>query len=97
MTETNVIQPTRIVVYDEGYGEWTIEATDDNGTCAMTSDGRYVACWLDHEAHDNPDEFTPLTLADAVAMARQEFAEGGYPADLPVYLARDGVMEEIKV
>ena len=93
----NVIQPTRIVAYDEGDGEWTIEAADDAGTCAMTSDGRYVACWLDHEGCDNPDEFRPLTLAEAVAVARQEFAEEGYPANLPVYLARDGVMEEIKV
>jgi hypothetical protein len=91
------IKATRIVAYDEGNGEWTIEATDDAGTCAMTSDGRYVACWLDAEGCVNPDDFKPLALAEAVAVARQEFADAGCPNDLAVYLARDGVMEAVEV
>jgi hypothetical protein len=90
------IQPTRLVCYDEGDGEWTIEAADDAGTCAMTSDGRYVACWLDHEACDDPEEFQPLTLAEAVAVARKELADE-IPAGLPVYVAGDDGMQIAEV
>ena len=96
MSDTMTIKPTRLVCCDEGDGEWTIEATDEAGTCAMTSDGRYVACWLDHGACDDPEEFKPLTLAEAVAVARAELADA-VPADLPVYIHRDGVMEAVEV
>ncbi len=81
MTET--IQPTRIVAYDEGYGEWTIEAADDRGTCAKDADGHDLACWFNHEGDD---EFVPMSLDEAVAAAVVEFAAAGIPAGLPVYV-----------
>lgn len=79
MTETNMIQPTRIVAYDEGEGEWTIEAADDNGTCVKDADGHDLACWFNHEADD---EFVPMSLEEAVAAAEEDFGLSG----LPVYV-----------
>ena len=83
MSETNVIQPTRIVAYDEGYGEWTIECADDGGICVKDADGHDLACWFNHEADD---EFVPMSLEAAVAAAVKEFATDGVPSSLPVYV-----------
>lgn len=93
---STMMTPTRIVAYDEGDGEWTIEAADDAGTCLRDASGDYVACWFDREQHDHPDEFRPLTLAEAVAVARAAFADIGLPADLPVYVHRGDSMEAVE-
>jgi hypothetical protein len=85
MTNTTATRPTRIVAYDEGYGEWTVEAADDNGTCVKDADGRDLACWFNHEGDD---EFEPMTLEEAVAAAEKDFCVTG----LPVFAWKDGGM-----
>jgi hypothetical protein len=85
MTNTTATSPTRIVAYDEGYGEWTIEAADDNGTCVKDAAGHDLACWFNHEGDD---EFVPMTMEEAVAAAEKDFCVAG----LPVFVWEDGGM-----
>jgi hypothetical protein len=81
--------PARIVCYDEGDGEWTIDAEDAEGRCIRDSHGHYPASvWHDEEGVDS---FSPWTREHAVAAAVGLAVEIGNPV-LPVYVCCDGEM-----
>lgn len=73
--------PARIVCYDEGDGEWTIEVQDADGAAIRDERGNYWSVWHDEEAIDG---FLPWTRDEAVAAAVGLAGEIGLPT-LPVY------------
>lgn len=78
--------PARIVCYDEGNGEWTIEAQDADGAAIRDAGGCYLSLWHDDEALG---EFSPMDRDGAIAEAVGLAAEMGLPM-LPVYFFDDG-------
>lgn len=75
--------PARIVCYDEGGGEWTIESQDADGQAIRDSRGHYLSVWHDEEAID---EFLRMSRDGAVAEAIALASDIGLPA-LPVYMS----------
>ena len=65
---------THIVIHDEGDGEWTIDGEDTRGNYT-------AATWTNCDS----EECGPLSLAEAVAEARNFIVEWGLPATLPIY------------
>ena len=59
-------KPARIVCYDEGGGEWTIDAEDESCQCLRDERGNYPASvW-----HNEENGFSPITKTQAVAIAK---------------------------
>lgn len=78
-------QPARIVCYDEGDGEWTIDAEDESCRCLRDERGNYPASvW-----HNEENGFSPITKTQAVAIATK-LRRSLRREDLPIYVDSPG-------
>lgn len=80
--------PARIVCYDEGSGEWTIDAEDEWCRCLRDKHGNYPASiW--NNAENDCDEMTENQAIAAAVEMRSELSLVG----IPVYVVRCGNCE----
>ena len=77
-------KPARIVCYDDGCGDWTIDVEDTDGLCLRDADGNYPSSiWVDAE---NGDSFMDERQAiEAARGLRQQLAM----PSLPIFVWRD--------
>jgi hypothetical protein len=88
--EASTTQPSsanRIVCYDEGEGEWTIELQDASGDPVRDEHGNYFAIW-----HNEENDCEPITRAQAVALAVGLRNEIGMP-HLRVYVMHESLVD----
>lgn len=78
-------EPARIVCYDEGDGEWTIDAEDESCRCLRDKQGNYPASVWNNEEN----ECEPIDEKQAVAKASEMRRVLSF-GNIPIYVARPG-------